>query len=186
MSSLLGTCLLIPPTIEEKQPSVLKESYESRRPKRRKLDTKAITKKQHWVGCLFTSYGYGKPTRVNAGKDSPEKILSNTRAALKELREQAGRLDAMRLDLAEECWAGRQSDTSKITSTNGAAGRESATGIDSSGKNAKPNANLGPLYACKFNSGSFDVKWKDTRALIEEVFEGSSKAMYVVSPPFKT
>ena len=37
---------------------------------------------QHYIGCLFTSIGFGK------WKDSPLKILSNTESAMKDLLEQ--------------------------------------------------------------------------------------------------
>jgi ADP-ribose 1''-phosphate phosphatase len=45
---------------------------------------------RRWIACLFTSIGYGKPNIKlnNPGKDSPSKILTNTRLALEELRTQ--------------------------------------------------------------------------------------------------
>jgi ADP-ribose 1''-phosphate phosphatase len=52
-----GTCLLIPPC-------------------------EAPGRKQHWIGCLFTSARYGK------GKDRPNVILANTGPAMRELMQQ--------------------------------------------------------------------------------------------------
>lgn len=121
----------------------------------------------HWIGCLFTSYSYGKPTKFKAGKDSPEKILSNTKAALKDLREQVEVLDAAQPGPAQEGLADKSKDRSRTI------------GEDSD----ELDVELGPLYACKFNSGSFRVEWKDTRALIEAVFDGSNRVMRVISPP---
>ncbi|WZH48269.1 adp-ribose 1 phosphate phosphatase [Fusarium acuminatum] len=42
------------------------------------------------IVCLFTSYGYGRanPRSGKPGKDNARKILAQTRAALKEMREQ--------------------------------------------------------------------------------------------------
>jgi ADP-ribose 1''-phosphate phosphatase len=150
------------------------------RRKRRRVNTKASTKK-HWIGCLFTSYSYGRPAKSKAGKDSPEKILSNTMAALKDLREQVGLLDAAQLASAQEGLAVRRNDTDK-TSGKGVDG-DSTASEDLDKVEVRLDDRLGPLYACKFNSGSFGVEWKDTRALIEEAFDGSSRAMHVVSPP---
>jgi hypothetical protein len=50
---------------------------------------------------------------------------------------------------------------------------------------ARPDVRLRPIYACKFNSGSFGVEWKDTRAVIEEVLDGSTIVILVLSPPSK-
>jgi hypothetical protein len=147
---------------------------------RGKVSTKAPSKK-HWIGCLFTSFGYGKPTKSKAGKDSPKKILRNTRTALKDLREQVEALDAGHLDPAQEDFAGGRNDMGKISGEG--AGRERTANENSDMVESRLDTNLGPLYACKFNSGSFGVEWKHTRVLIEEVFDGSSRAMHVVSPP---
>ena len=41
---------------------------------------------------------------------------------------------------------------------------------------------MGSLYSCKFNSGSFGIEWEDTRKVIEEVFKGSDTVMRIISP----
>ena len=152
------------------------------RPKRRKAAAKLPAKK-HWIGCLFTSYSYGKPTKYKAGKDSPEKILSNTRAALKDLREQVGKLDTGQLDPEQEDTANGKEVEDE---TSGKVVKSDELGdIHSHKTDAGVDLMLGTLFACKFNSGSFGVDWKDTRALIEEAFDGSSRAMHIVSPPTK-
>jgi hypothetical protein len=135
----------------------------------------------HWIGCLFTSYGYGKPTKFKAGKDSPEKILSNTKAALKDLREQVEVLDAAHPGSAREGLADRSEDGSRTVGED--SNEDKAADEDQGKERVRLDAELGPLYACKFNSGSFGVEWTDTKALIEAIFDGSNRVMHVVSPP---
>jgi ADP-ribose 1''-phosphate phosphatase len=179
-SKLQGTCLLISPQIQDYESSLPEEDDPGVRRKRRRVVAKPSTKK-HWICCLFTSYSYGKPTKFKAGKDSPEKILSNTRVALKDLRDQVEVLDAARLDSAQEGLAQRRSDTDETSGREADGDRTAHEGPDEAETGL--DATLGPLYACKFNSGSFGVEWKDSKALIEEAFDGSSRAMHVVSPP---
>jgi hypothetical protein len=135
----------------------------------------------HWIGCLFTSYSYGKPTKFKAGKDSPEKILSNTKAALKDLREQVEVLDAAHPGSAQEGLADRSEDGSRTIGED--SNEDKAADEDQEKERVRLDAELGSLYACKFNSGSFGVEWTDTKALIEAVFDGSNRVMHVVSPP---
>jgi ADP-ribose 1''-phosphate phosphatase len=152
------------------------EDQPGTRQKRREITIKAPAK-MHWIGCLFTSYSYGKPTKLKAGKDSPEKILSNTKAALKDLREQVEVLDAAQPGPVQEGLADKSEDRS------GAVGEDKTADDDREKKRVGLDVELGPLYACKFNSGSFGVKWEDTRALIEAAFDGSNRVMHVISPP---
>jgi ADP-ribose 1''-phosphate phosphatase len=171
---LPGTCLLIPPQIEDYKPLLSREDQPGTRQKQREITTKAPAK-MHWIGCLFTSYSYGKPTKFKPGKDSPEKILSNTKAALKDLREQVEVLGTAQPGPAQEGLTDRSKDRSRTIKEDSDEDRER--------KRVRLDVELGPLYACKFNSGSFGVEWKDTRALIEAVFDGSNRVMHVVSPP---
>jgi len=179
-SKLPGTCLLIPPQPKDYKPSLPEEDQPGTRQKRRKITTKAPAK-MHWIGCLFTSYSYGKPTKFKAGKDSPEKILSNTKAALKDLREQVEVLDAAQPGPAQEGLADKSEDRSRSMGED--SDEDKAADEDREKKQVRLNVELGPLYACKFNSGSFGVEWKDTRGLIEAVFDGSNRVMHVISPP---
>ena len=71
--SLLGTCLLIPPS--ERSPSPTKDTSS-----RSKGKSKA--KSEHYIACLFTSVGYGRNTAPAAA------ILENTRKAVEDLRVQ--------------------------------------------------------------------------------------------------
>lgn len=135
----------------------------------------------HWIGCLFTSYSYGKPTKFKAGKDSPEKILSNTKAALKDLREQVEALDAAHPGPTLEGLADGSKDRSRTIGEDWNDNK--AADEDREKKRVRLDVELGPLYACKFNSGSFGVEWTDTKALIEAAFDGSNRVMHVVSPP---
>jgi hypothetical protein len=135
----------------------------------------------HWIGCLFTSYSYGKPTKFKAGKDPPEKILSNTRAALKDLREQVEVLDAAHPGPAQEGLADRSEDGSRTIGED--SNEDKAADEGRVKRRMRLDVELRPLYACKFNSGSFGVEWTDTKALIEAVFDGSNRVMHVVSPP---
>jgi hypothetical protein len=135
----------------------------------------------HWIGCLFTSYSYGKPTKFKAGKDPPEKILSNTKAALKDLRGQVEELDAAQPSRVQEDLADRSKQRGRAIGEDSDEGN--AADEEPGKKRMRLDVELGPLYACKFNSGSFGVEWKDTRALIEAGFEGSDRVMHIVSHP---
>jgi hypothetical protein len=66
---LLGTCQLIPPQQED-------------------YDRPRSSSRRHWIACLFTSKGYGKPTKKHPGVDEPDVILEHTRASLQDLKEQ--------------------------------------------------------------------------------------------------
>ena len=178
-SKLPGTCLLIPPQLKDYESSLPEEDELGARGKRHRVTAKASTKK-HWVGCLFTSYSFGKPTKFKAGKDPPEKILSYTRSALKDLRQQVERLDAGSFNPAQRGTEDGREEANKTSGEDTDRGR--ATDEDSDKVDTMPDAKLGPLYACKFNSGSFGVEWRDTRALIEEAFEGSDRVMRIISP----
>lgn len=57
--ALVGTCLLIPPQEDGEEGA-----------------------KGHWVGCLFTSWGYGRQV------DGVEEIVGSTRRAVGDLRRQ--------------------------------------------------------------------------------------------------
>lgn len=150
------------------------------RPKRRKVNAAQSTKK-HWVGCLFTSYGYGKATKFKPGKDPPAKILRNTRAALKDLAKQLEMLDARQLDSADVGSADTENSRDETSGKRANNDRPVSTrGVKC---DVEVDTQLGPLYACKFNSGSFGVEWKDTKAVIEEVLHGSNKAIHVISLP---
>ena len=120
--------------------------------------------KQHWVACLFTSNGYGKPTKLKPGKDEPDVILVNTREALKDLRRQVEELEA---------GEGHPDGDASVVKGGKVKGPKSAQRSD--------GEELGELHACQFNSGSFGVEWEDTRKAIEEIFEGSSRVMHVVN-----
>ena len=159
--------------------SLAEEDEPGARRTRRRATPKADTKK-HWIGCLFTSYSYGRKTKLKVGKDPPDKILSNTRAALEDLRKQVEVLGMGQLDPRRE---GVANGTDCLHGARGKGADGNRVVDDGHGKaHADTNSKLGSLYACKFNSGSFGVEWEDTRALIDEVFEGSERVMRVVSP----
>ncbi|ERF69064.1 hypothetical protein EPUS_01020 [Endocarpon pusillum Z07020] len=73
--SLIGTTQLIPPQHEDYK----------------KADSGL--KKKHWIACLFTSVGYGKPTKTRPGMDKPDAILENTRKSLKDLKTQLSKIE---------------------------------------------------------------------------------------------
>lgn len=76
----VGRCLLIPP---------------------QKADSQA-NGQQIWVACLFTSYGYGRPTKKKAGKDNKSKIVQQTKAALDDLYAQLDAYGESNLDDTDE------------------------------------------------------------------------------------
>lgn len=70
--SLIGTTQLIAPQHEDYK----------------KANSGLKKKQQHWIACLFTSVGYGKPTKTRPGMDKPDVILENTRNSLRDLQTQ--------------------------------------------------------------------------------------------------
>ncbi len=168
--NLDGTCLLIPPQVSDYSTSTQHDHRSQSRSKRRKVSSKPTWGK-HWIGCLFTSKGYGKPTKYKPGKDKPEKILENTRKALEDLKKQVVEMDQE--TVGEN---GEVDEVEKVETGDQAVSKDQA-------KQQNKQQIPGPLYACKFNSGSFGVEWEDTRKLIEEAFQGSARVIHVISPP---
>ena len=112
--------------------------------------------KRHWIACLFTSEGYGKPTKTHPGMDKPDVILKNTRKSLVDLKEQLLKLEK------------------------GAEGRDG--GIDSQSKKVMSKDGPRELWSCKFNSGLFAVEWEHTGKVLEEELKSLGKTVRVVSP----
>jgi ADP-ribose 1''-phosphate phosphatase len=99
---------------------------------------------RRWVCCLFVSEGYGRATKTKPGKAKPADIIRHTRRALELFRNvlSTGKMGEVVL------W-------------------ESET--EEAGRGEKPK--LDAVWACKFNSGSFGVKWQTTLDIIKEVFQ---------------
>lgn len=160
--ALVGTCQLIPPQqqdYEEGGSSTLSLRSERRKveePDRGSLGQQVPCRKRHWIACLFTSIGYGKPTKKHPGMDKPDVILENTRNSLIDLKEQILKLE---------------------NEENEEDGQVSSKGRTSGGED-KP----GELWCCKFNSGLFAVEWTDTREVLEEELKSLRKTIRVVSP----
>lgn len=108
-------------------------------------------KPRRWVYCLFVSEGYGRATKRKPGKAKPEEIIRHTRNALKEVR--------------EVLFLGQQK---KVDSWGSA--------VDEYGQEQEPKLEL--IWACKFNSGSFGVKWETTMEIIKDIFEGRNGDMW--------
>jgi ADP-ribose 1''-phosphate phosphatase len=158
---IIGTCQLIPPQQEDYEGAA---NTVRPRSKRRKIETSNETdatksqpdSRKHWIACLFTSVGYGKPTKKHPGMDKPDVILGNTEKSLVDLKEQLLKLE----NKSEE----GDDDESPKTRTSVHAG--------------KP----GELWSCKFNNGLFAVDWADTRKVLEEELKSLGKPVRVVSP----
>jgi ADP-ribose 1''-phosphate phosphatase len=97
------------------------------------------TKPRIWVYCLFVSEGYGRRTKTKAGKSRPANIIRHTRQALK--------------GVASTLFHGRKGE--KVDWGEG-LGREDGPDCD-------------VVWTCKFNSGSFGIKWETTLKLMEEI-----------------
>lgn len=96
---------------------------------------------RRWVCCLFVSEGYGRATKTKPGKAKPAHIIIHTRRALEIVR---------------------------YFLTTGKMGEVVHWGTETE-EDEKPN--LDAIWACKFNSGSFGVKWETTLGIIKEVFQ---------------
>lgn len=103
-------------------------------------------RRRRWVWCLFVSEGYGRRTKTKRGKSKPADIIRHTRRALEEVR---------RMLFV------------------GQAGTIADWGIEEineDGRELQPILDV--IWACKFNSGSFGVKWETTLAIVKDVLEG--------------
>ncbi|KIX92709.1 uncharacterized protein Z520_11561 [Fonsecaea multimorphosa CBS 102226] len=144
---LIGTCLLIPPQpLDYEQEIMIKfKGTDKVLP-----SGQSVFKPRHWIACLFTSIGYGKPNMKtnNPGKDPTTKIIPNTRMALEHLRVQLEDFGPSNLN-PRTAWK---------------------TDKDKPGEICSP----------KFNSGAFGVDWEDTRTLISEEFKGFERPWIVV------
>ena len=98
---------------------------------------------RRWVCCLFVSEGYGRATKTKPGKAKPAHIIRHTRRALELFRDVLS--------------------TGKIGET-----VLWETEIEVNGREERPH--LDTIWACKFNSGSFGVKWETTLDIIKEVY----------------
>lgn len=106
-----------------------------------------------WIGCLFTSYGYGgRDVRGGKGggharKDAVGTVKRSTMGALRELRE----------------WV-REVEKGIIE---GEGGEEDDGDGEKSQEKGKRKI---VIYSPKFNSGNFGVDWEVTAGMIREVF----------------
>ncbi|EXJ83673.1 hypothetical protein A1O1_07297 [Capronia coronata CBS 617.96] len=146
---LVGTSLLIPPQPED----FMEEQNNGTVPKLGavKQPSAIVFEKRHWIACLFTGVGYGKPNTAssNPGKDSQPRILRRTMSALEHLRIMLEEFGPSNFN-EDTNW---QSDDDKP----------------------------GEIWCCKFNSGAFGVDWEETRALVEEEFMGFERPWTVVT-----
>ncbi len=162
--ALIGTCQLIPPQEEDYEPAAITSMPPSKRRRVELSSSKSIPKeslslRRHWIACLFTSIGYGKPTKNHPGMDKPDVILENTRKSLVDLKEQIFKFESKEEEEEEE----KEVSTLRIAKAEGEM--------------------PGELWSCKFNSGLFAVDWADTRKVLEEELKGLGKTVRVVSPP---
>lgn len=103
-----------------------------------------------WIGCLFTSYGYGGrdvhggKAGGHARKDAVGTVKRSTMGALRELRAWVGEVEK------------------------GVIEGEGEDGDD--GKGQKRDKFKVVIYSPKFNSGNFGVDWEVTAVMIREVF----------------
>lgn len=103
------------------------------------------TRSRRYVWCLFVSEGYGRRTKTKPGKSKPADIMRHTKSALEQVKSvlsmgQQGKLT--------EPWD------------------ENAEDLDDDGN--KPD--IGVIWVCKFNSGSFGIKWETTLDMIKDIF----------------
>ncbi|KIX07766.1 uncharacterized protein Z518_02420 [Rhinocladiella mackenziei CBS 650.93] len=146
---LIGTCLLIEPQpgdYSHKMQRVM-DKWE---PENSLVSGATVDGKRHWIACLFTSVGYGRPNMAanNPGKDPQKLILKHTRYALEELRTRLEGFGPSNLN-EETNW---QAD------------------------DMKP----GELWSGKFNSGAFGVDWEMTRDILEDEFETFERPWTVI------
>jgi ADP-ribose 1''-phosphate phosphatase len=103
-------------------------------------------RRRRWVWCLFVSEGYGRQTKTKPGKSKPADIIRHTRKALEDVRHMLfmGQTGQM------PDWGSEE--------------------IDRDGHALQPILDV--IWACKFNSGSFGVKWAITLTIIKDILEG--------------
>lgn len=170
---IAGTCLLIPP-----QPGDF-----------------ASAEGGVWIACLFTSYGFGRPTKRKAGLDKKDKVVEQTRIALEELRKQLAKLKCGEYKVQNI--KGENNSEMKVLklmengdlSTSSSKWREKIDNGQDKKKQKKDQQDERSIsvemdiYSPKFNSGYFRVKWEETTALIEDAFKGWDGKWFILSPP---
>lgn len=190
---LEGTCLLIPPQQEDSNSS----------------NTSKKTSKI-WIACLFTSYGYGRPTKKKAGKDSKAKIVEYTAQALQNFRTQLDGFQEQSIDQpVEEVPAEVDRDAGDRSNLEEKSRKRKRIDEDDEqerkrkgkdeGSSLKPKAQdlVGTrdglnadttkspsmiIYSPRFNSGSFGVPWDQTSSAINDVFKSWNGEWFVLSP----
>ena len=208
-AGLLGTALLIPP-----QKGDIKSNGSGQ--------DKNGMENGVWIACLFTSYGYGRPSKRKAGVDCKADIRSQTVGALKDLRRLVGLLQRGEYEVVDEDGVGRIFKENSENSKKRKRSREDEgiedegikdEGSDGDGKGETESVesrdklrNTAEIQASGtvvtvelerestqklqldihsplFNSGSFGIKWEETKGVIEEIFKDWNGSWYVISPP---
>lgn len=98
------------------------------------------TKPRIWVYCLFVSEGYGRRTKTKPGRSKPADIYKHTKKALRGVKD----------TLLYGQWGEMVNRGGDLETDYG------------------PNTDV--VWTCKFNSGSFGIKWETTLKVIQEIF----------------
>lgn len=155
-----------------------------------------------WIGCLFTSYGYGRPTKRKAALDKKSLIWAQTKSSLRKFREliekiESGEAKVIEQDGMKVLQVGEQSSRGKKRKRDAedddeeveADGERDASHETSENNERDSNENDDSkgikmdIYSPQFNSGAFGIKWGDTKKLVEEIFAGWEGYWYVLNPP---
>lgn len=122
-----------------------------------------------WIGCVFTSYGYGKRAvrgpEGHAAKDSAAKVVAYTKTALEDLRAWVEKVE--KNGFPEE-----EHSTANTTSTHDKNEVLSSKSSEEQPHERKEKKTKVVIYSPKFNSGNFGVEWEITAAMIRETFDG--------------
>ncbi|KAL8906832.1 MAG: hypothetical protein Q9171_006112 [Xanthocarpia ochracea] len=150
VSSIVGTCLLIPPfpTIRT---STGKISSTLSKP------TAQQEKKRFWIACLFTSAGYGKKV------DTPASILAATETAVADLARQIVDHMNKRQKIAE-----LKEEHEKLIDQNSDDERLRALTAQIDMEEMESGGEMGSCYSVRINSGLFGVPWKETRRVLKQ------------------
>lgn len=180
---LLGGVCLVPPQMEDHAASTKKTDDES--------EVEGV-----WIACLFTSYGFGRPTKKKAALDKKSAIWAQTESALSEFRVIIDKIEkgeivvkkeeGMKVVMDVEKADGVGKKRKRKLDDEGRKDDEDETGTE--GRVAavverKVKGRKMDIYSPQFNSGAFGIPWEKTKDLVEQVFADWDGNWYVLSPP---
>lgn len=165
-----------------------------------------------WIGCLFTSYGFGRQTKKHAGLDKKSDIWKQTESALRAFKKLVEKIELGEIKVVnkegmkvlkiedndakgqmkgikrkhgdEEDAEAKQEEILDNKKKDPELAEQGEKGKDVEGvKLSRSERCKMDIYSPQFNSGKFGMPWTETQRLVEKVFDGWDGNWYVLTPP---